>query len=118
MAGVNIFTLPGREHEKKVYKQLPRPKFYLVQLGREAKIKTLSLIEMLRSHRIPVHHFLGKDKLTVQLSNAENLHVSYLIIIGQKEALDGTATVRNVATRAQDTIPLEFLPQYLKHIRL
>lgn len=118
MAGVNIFSMPGTNQEKKVYKQLPRPKFYLVQLGREAKIKTLSLIELLRSHHIPVHHFLGKDKLTVQLSNAENLRVSYLIIIGQKEALDGTATVRNVTTRAQDTISLSELPQYLKHIAL
>ncbi|MEK7175851.1 MAG: His/Gly/Thr/Pro-type tRNA ligase C-terminal domain-containing protein [Patescibacteria group bacterium] len=118
MAGINIFTPIGRSFEKKIYKQLPRPKFYLVQLGREAKIKTLSLIELLRLNRIPVHHFLGKDKLTVQLSNAENLRVSYLIIIGQKEALDGTATVRNVATRAQDTIPLGELPQYLKHIAL
>lgn len=118
MAGVNIFTLPGHNLEKKIYKQLPKPKFYMVQLGREAKIKTLSLIELLRSHRIPVHHFLGKDKLTVQLSNAENLRVAYLIIIGQKEALDGTATIRNVATRAQDTISLSALPEYLKHISL
>ena len=118
MAGVNLFSLPGHDFEKKIYKQLPRPKFYLVQLGQAAKIKTLSLIELLRSHRIPVHHFLGKDKLTVQLSNAENLRVSYLIIIGQKEALEGTATVRNVATRAQDTISLELLPQYLKKINL
>lgn len=118
MAGVNIFTLPGHDFEKKVYKQLPRPKFYLVQLGREAKIKTLSLIELLRSHKIPVHHFLGKDKLTVQLSNAENLRVSYLIIIGQKEALDGTATIRNMVTRAQDTISVIDLPNYLKHIDL
>lgn len=118
MAGVNIFTLPGSSLERKIYKQLPRPKFYLVQLGQAAKIKTLSLIELLRSHRIPVHHFLGKDKLTVQLSNAENLRVSYLIIIGQKEALDDTATIRNVATRAQDTIALAHLPNYLKHISL
>ncbi len=118
MAAVNIFTPMGARLEKKVYKQLPKPKFYLVQLGREAKIKTLFLIELLRLNRIPVHHFLGKDKLNVQLSNAENLHVSYLIIIGQKEALDGTATVRNVATRAQDTIPLGELPQYLKRITL
>ena len=118
MASVTLFPRVGAEPDKKIYKQLPRPKFYLVQLGQAAKIKTLSLIELLRSHRIPVHHFLGKDKLTVQLSNAENLRVAYLIIIGQKEALDGTATIRNVATRAQDTIPLDQLPLYLKNISL
>ena len=102
----------------KKYKELPRPKFYLIQLGREAKIKTLSLIELLREHHIPVHHFLGRDKLTAQLMSAEQLRVSYLIIIGQKEAIENTATIRNMSTRAQDTIPIELLPQYLKKISL
>lgn len=118
MASVSIFTSEQGEGERRIYKELPKPKFYLVQLGREAKIRTLWLIESLRAHRIPVHHFLGKDKLASQLSSAEQLCVSYLIIIGQKEALDGTATIRNMQTRAQDTIPMTTLPQYLKHIRL
>lgn len=117
MSCVSIFLNKGAE-EKKVFKELPRPKFYLVQLGHEAKVKTLSLIESLRAHRIPVHHFIGKDKLTAQLEGAESLKVNYLIIIGQKEALDGTATVRNIQTRAQETIPLSELPAYLKNIKL
>lgn len=118
MVSATIFSSERREAAGRVYKDLPKPKFYLVQLGREAKIKTLGLIELLRAHRIPVHHFLGKDKLTVQLAGAEALRVPYLIIIGHKEALDGTATVRNMNTRAQDTIPLSTLPQYLKNISL
>jgi histidyl-tRNA synthetase len=116
MVGVTLFT--SGETEKKVYKTLPKPKFYLVQLGREAKMKTLSILEHLRINKIPVHHFLGKDKLTAQLMSAEALGVSHLIIIGHKEALDGTATIRNMQTRAQDTIPMEVLPQYLKNISL
>ena len=118
MAGVTIFSTTKSEPKGRIYKELPKPKFYLVQLGQEAKIKTLSLLELLRSHRIPVHHFLGKDKIAAQLSNAENLHVSHLIIIGQKEALDNTATIRNTATRAQDTVSLTDLPSYLKHLTL
>lgn len=118
MAGVNIFASSFGEKSGQIYKELPKPKFYLIQMGQEAKIKTLSLIETLRLHRIPLHHFLGKDKITVQLSNAENLRVPYIIIIGQKEALDNTATVRNTRTRAQDTVKIEHLPHYLKHITL
>ncbi len=117
MASISIFS-QEKDMAKKVYKELPKPKFYLIQLGREAKIKTLGLIEMLRHERIPVHHFLGKDKLSFQLGSAESLRVPYLIIIGHKEALDGTATIRNMSTRAQDTIPLGVLPNYLKRIKL
>ncbi len=118
MASVTIFDNEKKDAPKKLYKDLPKPKFYLVQLGREAKIKTLGLIEMLRREKIPVHHFLGKDKLSIQLEGAEHFRVPYLIIIGHKEALEGTATIRNMNTRAQDTIPMEQLPQYLKKISL
>ncbi|MDO8569190.1 MAG: His/Gly/Thr/Pro-type tRNA ligase C-terminal domain-containing protein [bacterium] len=118
MAGVSIFSTSSANTRKRIYKELPKPKFYLVQLGKEAKIKTLSLIELLRNHHIPTHHFLGKDKITTQLLNAENLRVPYIIIIGQKEALDNTATIRNVATRAQDTVKIANLPYYLKNITL
>ena len=118
MASVNIFSSEKKEATKKIYKELPKPKYYLIQLGQEAKIKTLSLIELLRREHISVHHFLGRDKLSVQLGSAETLRVPYLIIIGHKEALEGTATVRNMSTRAQDTIPMGNLPQYLKKISL
>jgi len=118
MASVNIFSQERKGVPGRIYKELPKPKFYLIQLGREAKIRTLGLIEMLRCERIPVHHFLGRDKLSIQLGSAEQLRVPYLIIIGHKEALDGTATVRNISTRAQDTIPLGNLPAFLKHISL
>lgn len=118
MAGVTIFSGTKKSEHERTYKELPKPKFYLVQLGWEAKIKTLSLIELLRTHRIPVYHFLGKDKIAVQLANAENLRAPYLIIIGQKEALDNTATIRNIATHAQDTVNVCDLPRYLNNIKL
>lgn len=118
MAGCSIFLNHHEAKVEKVYKELPRAKFYLVQLGAEAKKRSLTLLEQLRSNRIPVHHFIGKDKLTAQLTSAEQLRVSHLIIIGQKEALDNTATIRNMSTRAQDTIPMCDLPVYLKSIRL
>lgn len=115
MTGVNIFADLSKNARRRKYKTLPKPKFYLIQLGREAKIKTLTLIELLRTHHIPLHHFIGKDKITTQLSNAENLRVPYLIIIGQKEALENTVIVRNVTTRAQDTVSISNLPHYLKN---
>ncbi|MGB3922075.1 MAG: His/Gly/Thr/Pro-type tRNA ligase C-terminal domain-containing protein [Minisyncoccia bacterium] len=117
IAGVNVFS-EGKDGEKRTYKKLPKPKFYLIQLGREAKTRVLPIIELLRSHRIPLYHLLGKDKLGVQLSHAESLKAPYLIIIGQKEALENTATVRNVATREQDTVSVTDLPRFLKSVAL
>jgi len=115
---INIFESKKLATIERIYKDLPKPKFYLVQLGREAKMKSLSLIETLRSNHIPIYHFLGKDKIIPQLQNAENLRVPYLLIMGQKEALENSITIRNCSTRAQETVYIENLPQYLKNISL
>lgn len=118
MAGVNIFSTAIEGAKKRIYKKLPKPKFFLIQLGREAKAKTLSLIELLRTHHIPLYHFIGKDKLDSQLSSAESFKVPYLIIVGQREAIDNTVTIRNTITHAQDTVGISSLPAYLKNISL
>ncbi|MFH1472831.1 MAG: His/Gly/Thr/Pro-type tRNA ligase C-terminal domain-containing protein [bacterium] len=121
MAGVTLFLDRNKTSQraaklKSVYKELPRTKFCLVQLGREAKMKSLPLLERLRHEHIRVHHLIGKDKIAVQLSSAERLSASHIILLGQKEALDNTAIVRNVVTRAQGTVSMNELPHYLKHL--
>lgn len=102
--------------ETKVYKEAPKPKFYLVHLGREARMRALPMIETLRISRIPVHHYLGREKLGAQMEAPEALRAPYHLIIGQKEALDNTVTIRNVSSRSQDTIALNLLTDFLKHL--
>lgn len=114
LVGATIFS--EKRKESKTYKEAPKSKFYLIHLGREARMKTLTLIESLRSARIPVSHYLGREKLVSQMQAPEATKSPYHLIVGQKEALDGTVTVRNVSTRAQDTIPLTRLSDYLKHL--
>jgi histidyl-tRNA synthetase len=114
MIGVTIFLPRDNPMTNRVYKESVRPKFYLMQLGREAKLKSVGVIELLRRENIRVHHLIGKDGLAIQLADADKLLVPYHIIIGHKEALDNTATVRNVTTRAQNTVSIEQLPKFLK----
>ena len=83
----------------------------------EAKLKSLEIIEVLRSARIPVAHSLNRDSLSGQLGTAEKLEIPYAIIFGQKEALDGTVIVRNMLTRSQDTVKVAKLADYIKNIK-
>ncbi len=94
-----------------------KPKIYFIQLGMEAKLKSLQLIEILRLARIPVEHALNKDSLSTQLASAERHGIPYALIFGQKEALEGTAIVRNMQTRSQETIKIEKLAEYIKGIK-
>ena len=98
-------------------KIIKAPKIYFIQLGFEAKLKSLQIIEILRKSKIAVHQSITKDSLGAQLSMAEKMSIPHTIIFGQKEAMDGTVIVRNMSTHSQDTVKIEDLCDYLKHLK-
>lgn len=93
------------------------PKIYFIQLGFEAKLKSLCVMEILRKAKIPVHQSISKDSLGAQLSMAEKMEVPYCIIFGQKEAMDNSVIVRNMKTHSQDTVKVDALSEYIKHLK-
>lgn len=93
-----------------------KPKVCFVQVGFEAKLKSLTILDMLRRAHVPVYQSLHHDRLSGQLSAAEAKRVPYLIILGQREALSDTVIVRNIATRAQTVVAIAQLPSYLKNL--
>ncbi len=104
-------------HKKLSPRILKKPKVYFIQLGFEAKLKSLSIIEILRKARIPTMQALSKDSITAQLGTAEHLAIPYVIIFGQKEALEGSVLVREMEKRSQESVKIEELAEYLKKIK-
>lgn len=96
---------------------LKKPKIYFIQLGGEAKLKSLNVIEILRKAHIPIAQSLSKDSLGSQLANAERLNIPYALLFGQKEALDNTVIVRDMSNRSQETVKLTKLLEYLKELK-
>jgi histidyl-tRNA synthetase len=96
---------------------IKKPKVFFVQLGFEAKLKSLTIIEILRKAKIPVEQAISKDGLGSQLGLAEKLGIPYVLIFGQKEALDNTVIVRDMESRSQETIKIENLGDYIKHLK-
>lgn len=95
--------------------RLRQPKFFLVQLGFNAKLLSLSVLESLRKAHIPVSQAIDNDSLRDQLEFARVQRTPYLIILGQREAIDKTAIVRNVTSQAQEIVPIGILSSYLKN---
>jgi histidyl-tRNA synthetase len=96
---------------------MKKPKIYFIQLGSEAKLKSLNIIEILRKAHIPIAQSLSKDSLGSQLAIAEKLNVPYALIFGVKEALDDSVIVRDMSNRSQETVKLSKLLEYLKEIK-
>lgn len=96
---------------------IKKPKIYFIQLGTEAKLKSLNIIEILRKAHIPIAQALSKDSLGAQLAIAEKLAIPYALIFGQKEALENSVIVRDMSNRSQNTVKLNNLLEYLKEIK-
>jgi len=90
---------------------------YFIQLGAEAKMRSLTVIEVLRTAKFPIAHSLSKDSLGAQLGRAEELGIPYAIILGQKEVMENSVIVRNMQTRSQDSVKLEKLTEYVKKLK-
>lgn len=95
-----------------------QPAIYFAHLGVEAKRRMLGVLETLRRADIPVHHGLWYDRIAEQMAAARELATPYVLIMGHKEAMEGSVLVREVATNSQDAIPLPELPGYLKRRRV
>ncbi|OGZ18530.1 MAG: histidine--tRNA ligase [Candidatus Nealsonbacteria bacterium RBG_13_38_11] len=83
------------------------PQIFLAQLGTMAKRKSLKLLEDFRKVRVNVAESFGKDSLKAQLRMADKIGARYTLLLGQKEALDGTIIVRDMKTGKQETVKLE-----------
>jgi histidyl-tRNA synthetase len=109
----------ARLHNKIAPSRLPRihlesPSVYVIQLGFGPKLRTLLLVDELRRAGIRVWQDLANDSLSAQLRDAENKNVSHVVIMGQKEYVDGTVIIRDMRARKQEAIPFDQLAKTLK----
>lgn len=121
--GVPAVSVAIRLPKMKTVPTSKLPKFddcdvYFIQLGYGAKLKSLEVIEILRKAGIPVHQSIGRDKMTTQTAFAHRKGVKYILLMGQKEALENSVCVRNMETNAQKTVPLDTLVEYMKELRI
>lgn len=114
--GIRICFKEKKARKKTKAHKFPTKCFYFMQLGPEAKLQSLKVIDELRKKKIPVCHSLTRDKASSQLDTAENLKMPYILIMGKKEAHEGTIAVRESTTRSQKILPVKDLSKELNRI--
>lgn len=87
---------------------------FLVPLGDLAAKKTLRLFTELWDHNIIASEFSGPGSIKTQLKLAESNKVSIALIIGQKEARDGTVILRDVRSGMQELFTIERIIEEVK----
>ena len=106
-AGVERIMSLMKTREMKTGKKEEEPKIFLAQLGQLAKRKSMKLFEEFRAAKIPVAESFSKDSLKAQLRSANKLNIKWVLIFGQKEALEDFITLRDMETGTQKEIKLD-----------
>ena len=87
---------------------------FLAQLGKLPKRKSLKILENFRVAGIKIAESLGRDSLNAQLKIASRLGVKYVLIFGQKEALDDKIVIKDMEKGRQKTVALKELVKEIK----
>ncbi|MBI2439070.1 MAG: histidine--tRNA ligase [Candidatus Moranbacteria bacterium] len=113
--GLDRIILEMKRTQVKPYQEA-KPKVFLAQLGDMAKKKSLRLFSELEKNGILLAESFGRGSLKSQLRVANRLGVEVTIIVGQKEALDDTAILKDMVSGTQETVTHERLVDAVKKI--
>jgi len=94
----------------------PRLRFSFVHIGDEAKRISIQLAEEFRRAHLALAQNIGVESLTEQIHLAERRSTPYLLIMGRKEALEGTAILRNRTTQEETILPLAGITDRLRAV--
>ncbi|MFA7170070.1 MAG: histidine--tRNA ligase [Candidatus Paceibacterota bacterium] len=80
---------------------------FLVQLGDLARRKVMKVFDKLIDTDITVGESFGRGSIKSQLRTANKVRAKIALIVGQKEALDGTVIARDMKSGMQETVIVE-----------
>jgi histidyl-tRNA synthetase len=91
-----------------VVPELPKAKgVYVASLGEPARLAAFRLTQSLLDAGVRASGTVDKDSIGSQLARADKLGVPYAVIIGQREVRDETVILRDMASGAQEIVPIQ-----------
>lgn len=93
-----------------------RPACFVVHVGEAAKLKAFGLLGSLWDAHIALDQALLTTSIGEQMELAQESGAKYITIVGQREALDGTAILKNAGTQLQETLPVDKLISRLARV--
>jgi len=92
---------------------LPRPTLYIAALGEDARPMAFQCLSQLNLSGITAEMAYEDKSLKSQMKRANKLGAAHVLIIGEQEMQQGKATLRDMATKEQVTIPTDDLAAHL-----
>jgi histidyl-tRNA synthetase len=89
-----------------------RPSVYVAAFGSEGGAAGVRVLDHLRRAGVPAQSDYRASTLKAHLRQADRAHCLFAVLLGDDEAKSGSVLVRNMETKAQETVPLSDLSRY------
>jgi len=86
-----------------------KPDVFVASIGLEGQKSALKILSLIQKHGLEVKENFGIKSLKNQLSKAKKSDAEITLIIGRKEAVDGTVILRDKESENQEIIPIDKL---------
>lgn len=93
---------------------LSAPTAMVVNFGTQSQDTCLHLLAQLRKAGISSEMYPADDKLKKQFDYATKKGIPYMIFIGEQELTDSTATLKNIISGEQQTMPITEITELLR----
>lgn len=100
-------TMEEMEREGVEFEEKKNVSIFVAQLGSKARKKCFKLLNDLLDSGIGAEARFDKGGIGDQLKIASKLGVEYTLLIGQREAFDGTVIIKDMASGNQEVFPYE-----------
>ncbi|OGF45816.1 hypothetical protein A2533_00790 [Candidatus Falkowbacteria bacterium RIFOXYD2_FULL_35_9] len=107
VAGIKLFVeklISEIKRRKVELAPVRAPHVYLAQISEQAKRKAMSFLDELRREDLRVVANFSKDNLKSQLDTATKKGAKIILILGQREVVDGTILMRDVESGIQEVV--------------
>lgn len=88
------------------------PSVYVASFGPEGGPAGVHVLDALRRAGISAQSDYRSTTLKAHLRQADRAKCLFTVLLGDDEAKSGSAVIRNMESKAQDTVPLSDLPRY------
>jgi len=100
-------TIDEIQKEGVEFEEKKKVNIFVAQLGSKARKKCFKLLNDLLDAGIGAEARFDKGGIGDQLKTASKLKVEYTLLIGQREAFDGTVIIKDMASGNQEVFPYE-----------
>lgn len=108
----SILELIQKTQPDKIINSL-KPDIFVASIGLEGQKSALKILSLIQKHGLEVKESFGLKSLRQQLLKAKKSDAEITLIVGRKEAVDGTVILRDKESENQEIIPIDKLVSIL-----